>query len=118
MANPHRGQVALGNYTLSFSVNALCELEDLLDKPMMEIVTAIQTPEKMRMNMVRALFWASLRDHHEEIDLKEAGQIVSDLGMKAAMAKVGEAFRLAFPEAGAGAEANGKQNPRRAKAES
>ena len=88
MANPHRGQVSLGDYTLSFSVNALCELEDLLDKPMMEIVAAIQTPETMRMSTVRALFWAALRDNHDEIDLAGAGLIVSEFGMKAAMAQI------------------------------
>lgn len=119
MANPHRGQVSLGDYTLSFSINALCELEELLDKPMMEIVAAIQSPETMRMSTVRALFWAALRDHHDAIDLNGAGLIVSELGMKVAMAKVGEAFRLAFPEASTGgAGSKPKGNPRTAKARS
>ena len=116
MANPHRGQVSLGAYTLSFSINALCELEDLLDQPMAEIVAGMQSPEKMRMSTVRAMFWAALRDNHPAIDLEGAGLIVSELGMGAAMAKVGEAFRLAFPTAKAGAEGKPKANPRPAKA--
>lgn len=116
MANPNRGQVALGDYILSFSINALCELEDLLDQPMMEIVAAMQAPDKMRMKTVRAMFWAALRDHHDDIDLHGAGLIVSELGMATAMAKVGEAFRLAFPTAKAGAEGKPPANPRQAKA--
>ncbi len=116
MANPHRGQVSLGDYTLSFSVNALCELEELLDQPMMEIVAAMQAPDKMRMKTVRAMFWAALRDHHDDIDIHGAGAIVTDVGMTVAMSKVGEAFRLAFPTAKAGAEGKPKANPRPAKA--
>lgn len=116
MANPNRGQVALGDYILSFSINALCELEDLLDQSPMEIVASLQAPDKMRMKIVRAMFWAALRDHHNEIDLQRAGLIISELGMEAAMAKVGEAFRLAFPAAKAGAEGKRPANPRQAKA--
>ncbi|MDW9877325.1 hypothetical protein GOC31_20850 [Sinorhizobium meliloti] len=116
MANPNRGSVALqvGDrvYTLSYSINALCELEDLLEKPVAEIVKAIQTPAELRMSSVRAIIWAGLQDHHEGLTVKEAGQIASEAGMQAALAKAGEAFRLAFP---APAEGGAKANPRKAK---
>ncbi|WP_037437161.1 GTA-gp10 family protein [Sinorhizobium fredii] len=116
MANPNRGSVALqvGDraYTLSFSINALCELEDLLDKPVAAIVEAIQKPTELRMSSVRAIIWAGLQDHHEGLSVKEAGQIASEAGTQAALAKVGEAFRLAFPQPTQG---GAKANPRKAK---
>lgn len=103
MANPHRGSVALqvGDraYTLSFSVNALCELEDHLGKPIAKIADGLNDPANVRMSVVRALLWAGLRDHHDEIDLKAAGLIASDAGIPAVMEAIGKAFSLAFPEA-------------------
>lgn len=113
MANPHRGSVALqaGDraYMISFSINALCELEDALDKPVSEIVTAIQDPEKVRLGGVRMLLWAGLRDHHPEVTVAEAGEIATDAGFKVAVEKIGEAFKLAFPAA---KEGKTKPNPR------
>lgn len=114
MANPHRGSVALqaGDraYTLSFSVNAICELETELDKPVSEIIAGIQDPKQLRLSSVRALVWAALRDHHEEVTIKDAGLIATDAGIQAAVEKVGEAFKLAFPEA------KGRANPPKAAA--
>lgn len=112
MANPQRGVVGLeaggATYQLSFSVNAICELEAELDKPVAEIIASLQTPEQLRMASVRALVWAALRDHHEELTIKDAGRIATEAGIGAAVQKVGEAIRLAFPEA------KGKANPRKA----
>ncbi len=114
MANPNRGAVKLlaagTTYNLSFSVNAICELEEELDKPIAEIIASIQKPDQLRMVSVRALVWAALRDHHEDLAIKEAGLIVTDAGFQVAIEKVGEAIRLAFPEA------KGKANPRKAAA--
>lgn len=113
MANPHRGSVALqaGDraYTLSFSINALCELEDALDKPVSEIVATIQDPAKVRLSGVRMLLWAGLRDHHPEVTVAEAGEIATDAGFTVAVEKIGEAFKLAFPAA---KEGKVKPNPR------
>lgn len=115
MANPHRGSVALqaGDqaYTLSFSVNAICELEAELDKPVAEIIAAIQDPRQLRLSTVRALVWAGLRDHHPDLTVQDAGTMITDAGIQNVVEKVGEAFRLAFPEAKA------KANPRKAAAE-
>lgn len=112
--NQHRGSVALqaGNvaYTLSFSVNALCELEEALDKPVAKIADTLGKPEAIRLSTVRVLVWAALRDHHESVDIKAAGNIVTDAGMAETMAAIGKAFTLAFPPV------SGKENPRKAKA--
>ena len=103
MANPHRGSVALqvGDraYTLSFSVNAICELEDALGQPVAKIAAGLNDPENVRMSTVRAIIWAALRDHHSEVDLKGAGEIATEAGIPACMEAIEKAFNLAFPEA-------------------
>lgn len=102
MANPHRGEVTLKvgdlDYKLSFSINAICELEDALDMPVAKIAERLQDQENMRMSMVRTVIWAGLRDHHEELTLKEAGMIASEAGVREAMEAIGAAFAQAFPE--------------------
>lgn len=104
MANKHRGEVALGDYTVSFSVNALADLEDLLGKPIPQIAAAMNETDNISMVNVRALLWAGLQDNHE-VDLKTAGRIASDVGISVAMEAVGKAFALAFPDPADVAEA-------------
>lgn len=112
MANPHRGQVSLKagdtTYTLSFSINAMCELEDLMNEPIAKIASGLNKASELRISTVRALAWAALRDHHADIDIKRAGEIVTEIGVPDAMAAIGKAFAAAFPEGG------GRGNPRRA----
>ncbi len=102
MANQNRGEVTLAvgdkNYKLAFSVNALCELEDALDMPVAKIGELLNDSANLRMDTVRKVIWAALRDHHEEIDLKAAGKLATDIPM--VMNKIGEAFQLAFPSGG------------------
>lgn len=104
MANPHRGEVSLADgdriLKLSFSVNALCELEDHLDEPVAVTAERLKSPETVRMKTVRALVWASLLDHQPETTPAEAGQIASRVGIAVAMEKIGEAFAQAFPAPG------------------
>src|SRR5690606_4502101 len=116
MANPFRGGVPLTvgdkTYTLSFSVNAICELEDHFGgKPVAQIADGLDDPKNVRMSTVRALVWAGLRDHHEEVSLKDAGLLASEAGVPACMEAVGRACQLAFPEQ----EAGDKPRPQKAK---
>ncbi len=114
MANPARGSVPLqaGDraYTVSFSVNAICELESAFDQPVAKIAGMLSEPENIRMSTVRSIIWAGLRDHHEDMEVREAGQIMSDAGMPACMEAIGAAFALAFPQE----EASSKARPRKA----
>lgn len=119
MANPHRGSVALqvGDraYTLSFSVNALCELEDHLGQPVAKIAETLNDPEAVRLTTVRALVWAALLDHHEDVDLRQAGHIATEATIPACMEAIGNAFHLAFPTP---AEAKEDARPQKAKTRS
>lgn len=109
MANKERGQVSIDidgkAYKLVYSTNALCELEDALNRNVNSITTEVQDPSKVRLKTLRAMFWAGLTEHHPDIDLKAAGNLMTIGGASAVMTKVGEAFRLAFPEAD---EVNGR----------
>ena len=111
MANPNRGGVAVrvgdDEWTFSFSMNALCELEDLLDKPMAQIFASLEDEKNMRMSDVRALVWAALLDHKEGLTLREAGDVASKVGISVCLEKIGKAVAIAFPPA--------KANPRKAK---
>lgn len=109
MANRERGQVSIDidgkAYKLVYSTNALCELEDALNRNVNSITAEVQDPSKVRLKTLRAMFWAGLTEHHPDIDLKAAGNLMTIGGASAVMTKVGEAFRLAFPEAD---EVNGR----------
>lgn len=115
MANSARGSVALqvGDkaYTLSYSVNAICELEDHFEgKPVAQIAETMNDQASVPMSTVRAVIWAGLIDHHPELTLKDAGNVASEAGIPACMNAVGRAFALAFPDAPKGA----KPRPRKA----
>ncbi|KKX28226.1 GTA-gp10 family protein [Rhizobium sp. LC145] len=110
MANSNRGSVSLKagdkEYTLSFSVNALCELEDAFGMPIQKIGSIFNDAENITVKDVRKLICAALHDHHPEVEINEAGKIATDAGLPSCMEKIGKAFQLAFPEA------RGNANPR------
>ena len=112
MANPNRGGVSVragdDEWTFSFSINALCELEEHLGKPVPQIVAALGDPASIRITDLRALVWAALLDHHDGISLADAGEVATKVGFAVCLEKVGQAFELAFPVKSA-------KNPRRAK---
>ena len=116
MANASRGSVALqaGDtaYTLSFSINALCELEDVFGMPPAQVGKLFDDETKTSMKDVRKLIMVGLHDHHPELDEKQAGTIGTQAGMNVTMEAIGKAFALAFPEAPETA------NPPKAKASS
>jgi len=103
MANPHRGEVALGDHTLVFSINAICDLEDALGRSITEIGTEMETGLSMR--TLRAVIWAGLQERHPGTSEKQAGDIISEVGVPAAGEAVSAAFAAAFPQA----EAEGKK---------
>lgn len=113
MANPHKGEVSFQagdeTFTLRFSANALAELEDALDKSVMEIADLMQSEKGLRIKTLRTIFWAGLLDHHEGVTEKRAGDIISDIGMGEAAEIIGRAFAAAFPAA----DGEKGENPRK-----
>ena len=95
MANPHRGEVAFkagdANYTLVYSTNAICELEDAIGKGLNAIVADME-----RLSTVRAILWAGLRSRHSDITMAGAGEIIDLCGVAAATEVIGRALNAAF----------------------
>jgi hypothetical protein len=83
MANPARGEVGLmvggKAYTLRPTFDALCELEDLVGKPLHTLMAGIQ---EGRLSGLRAVVWCFLQDEHarEIITLKDASQWIERAG--------------------------------------
>ena len=119
MANPHLGEVPLTvgdeTYKISFSLNAMCELEDAFGRPLLAVISELEKAQKnpttLEVKTLRLLVWGALQDHHPDIDLKAAGILAGRAGMAAIMGKLMEAIALAFPVA----TGEGKANPRKAK---
>jgi hypothetical protein len=104
MANKIRGEVSFESptgesFTLKYDVNALCELEDMLDMGIPEFASVFKESGKIRLKHVRAAFWAGLRHHRPEVSLSHAGNLMMAIGgMAAALDLIGEAFSRTFPE--------------------
>lgn len=102
MANAQKGEVsfeALGQtWTMKLGTNAMCELEDLTGKGIIEIGEMFEDERTFTLNMLRQMFFCSLLDHHENVSLRKAGSLVDELGMGEAIEKLRGAFLAALPE--------------------
>ncbi|RMC37495.1 GTA-gp10 family protein [Paracoccus alkanivorans] len=80
MANAYRGEVALEyegeTYTMVLDFNAMCEFEDLTGTRWQDMEAVMENGEA-RMNDLRALMLACLRDRHPDMDARMAGRIFS-----------------------------------------
>jgi hypothetical protein len=89
-------------YALQFSFNALCLLEDQLNRGYLAIMADMaswrEDTEKVRVGTIRALLWAAVQDHHPDIDILAAGELVeSDKGNLVSIAtKINEAFMVGW----------------------
>ncbi len=105
MTNPLKGDHAIRiggrDYTLRYSVNACCELEDAAGRCIGEIVASLDDGDRMSVKLMRQVFWAGLIEHHG-VSHKEAGDLMSEAGFEAAAQAIGAAFAKAFPQAEAG----------------
>jgi hypothetical protein len=90
LANKNKGEVSFEvnekSYTMRFSANALCELEDVLNMGVNDVAEQMAKPKNLRIKTVRGIFWAGLRDYHPEITITQAGELI------------GKAFTLAFQD--------------------
>lgn len=101
MANPERGEVALvvgdRTYTIKLGRNALASVEGLLGRGFPEIAASLTTDPQI--GVMRAILWAGLQRFHPEIDLMAVGDLMDDAGDDVIGEKIGEALKLAFPDA-------------------
>jgi hypothetical protein len=103
MANPQKGEVSFeaggASYTMRLSVDALCALEEATGKGVVALSAELSDPARLRMSTVRHVVWAGLREHHPDVSLKAAGELIVEAGGLAKMMEhVSLAFQRAFPD--------------------
>lgn len=101
MANAQRGEVGFEaggrSYTMCFSINSLCEMEDVLGTGVHEFCRQLVAGD-VRLTTIRAAFWAGLREHHPDVSLTDAGNLIHAVGgAERALSLLGDALSLAFP---------------------
>ena len=112
-ANHHKGEASIevgGRvYVLAFNINAMCEVEYVLNLSTDQILWALSKGEAAPMHVVRALLWGGLRHHHQDLDLLACGSLMEEMGGPGlALDGIGKALISAFPDA-----KDEPQNPRK-----
>ena len=101
MSNPHRGEASFEvegkAYRVRFSWNAAAEYEEAAGKPLSDALFDIAR-ERLSARSLRAMLWAGLQEHHQEVTLKDAGRLIDKMGRKEAQRVMGVALRYFFPE--------------------
>lgn len=103
MSNPNKGEVAFEadgkRYTMRFSVNALCMLEQETGRGFPKLVEDLANIEKVSLTLLRQLLWAALQEEHKGITVMQAGELIAAAGgMNVILNKITDAIQLAFPE--------------------
>lgn len=117
MANQLRGEVGFQadgqDYTIVYTIDALCHLEDRLDQDIGAILERCRH-ELRRLGFLRVLLWAGLREKHPEVDEQAAGDLVAKVGVVSMGAMLATAMMQALPPPKEAAKRTG--GPRKAKA--
>lgn len=112
MANAHRGEASFRiggtTYTFAYDVDALCQIEEASDKAIATLLDELGRPGATKVSTARYLVWGGLREHHPQVDLKAAGNLVLE-GKEIVLEAMKKALTAAFPaEAEDRADAPGK----------
>lgn len=103
MANKHKGEVTFKagdkTFTLRFTINELCDVQDLFACRMEEMEARINAATIREM---RSIVRIGLSEKHPELTDKDVGSIMTEANFATVLQKVGEAFVLAFPAAEGG----------------
>lgn len=84
-------------YTLCFNTNAFCCIEGETGKPFNETLARL-APGKFMLSAARMTLWAGLREHHPDVTLKQAGEMLSPDNTAKILLAVSDAISAAFPE--------------------
>ena len=91
-------------YKIRFGMNEIIELEEKFDRPATQIFTEMMTAENFRFRYLRDILHAGLQEHHPDVTEKEAGNIITEVGVTAASRVLMEAVMAAFPDTVVGEE--------------
>lgn len=102
MSNPHKGEVSFKagekEYILSFSANALVEIEEVLGFDFNDLIEKFKSKD-IKLADMRVVFWQGLLDHHEELTLDDAKKILKRLRPAEMGDLIGKAFVASMPPA-------------------
>lgn len=102
--------VAGKTYTMRGSIDAICTLEAISGKGMIAITRELSDPDLMSLSLTRQVLWALLQEHHPELTLKDAGDLIPAAGgMKAITKAIEEALVRMSPDIAK--EAGGEAHP-------
>lgn len=102
MSNPHKGEVAFKagdkEYILSFSANALVELEEHLAIDFNALIEKFKSQD-IKLADMRVVFWQGLLDHQEDLTLDDTKKILKRLRPGEMGELIGRAFVASMPPA-------------------
>jgi hypothetical protein len=118
MANGEKGEVEVRSgddvWTIQFTVNALCELEEATGAPFQKLMARFSDEKGVSLKDLRLLLWAGLQEHHSGVDLKAAGAIMQEVNYNAVGEAIGRALARTFPDVEPGDDARPqKASPRK-----
>lgn len=94
------GKFALGDHTLTFNVNTFCDLEDHFEaqdvNEVLGIIQGLETNPSLK--VIRGIFYVALQQEHPEMTERDAGNLISEVGIAAASEALSEAVSQAFPD--------------------
>jgi len=85
-ANPEKGEfgVVIGgkSYILVSTFNGLIDLQNMFarDGAMPTLESILNRAQRGELEAVRAVFWSTLRRHHPEVTIEQAGDLIQEAG--------------------------------------
>lgn len=114
MGNALKGEVTIDlgdeNYTLVYSVNAIIALEEKTGLPITRIGDFLGG-EAFSFANARTFFWAGLIEHQPDLSERDAGDIMSELGVEQALTLATDSLKASLPSEDGKASARPRKAP-------
>ena len=121
-ANPEKGEFGIViegvSYVLVTTFNGLIDLQNYFakDGAMPSIESILLRAQRGELDAVRAVFWSTLRRHHPQITVEQAGELIQAAGgMGAVDALLSGAATASAPDPRDVAAVGGATNPPKAR---
>jgi hypothetical protein len=98
-------------FKMVMDINAFCELEGELGVSLPKLMQMMEQEPGMR--VIRAIMYGCLYEHHH-LTVQEAGTLISDMGMPAALQEITALTKEVMPVPGEGQPSAGNRQQRRA----
>lgn len=103
MGNRETGEVSFEangqTWTLRYGANEMCRIEDHFDDSIVSIANKLQDEGGVKLTTLRQIFAFGL---DKDLNMGDVGRLMDEIGIMKAGELIGQAFKLAFPDAGDG----------------